>query len=404
MEMTWLQQRGGRFRAAREVAEQLRSSLDCAEVRNALDAIPPVGGSSHQVDAVVRPYAEPLGFSGQKKDLFKWTLGGRGARRRYGGSFRRKADANARAAWIRGELAQMRVPDLRLVEPERVSANTLTEVAERWRESRIDVTEGTAQTYIVNLNRILPVLGPTPVDELTTDDVQRLITELRGLDRESLRKTRSTLAQVLDFAEVIPNPARDKRVKLPYEEPEQIDPPTADHVEAVIALLPAKYVLPVLWLDWSAHRVTAGIDKVTVGDWDAARGRVRARAKTTKTRRAHWREVPPVLAGAIERTLPPRDDRDLSVPLFAGVDSDALRTAIRRACQATGTPLWSPHDLKHRRISLLHAQGYSWAQISELVGNTSAKVLADTYTHVLMDEREIDYAVAGAYCGRPVGR
>ncbi len=68
MEMTWLQQRGGRFRAAREVAEQLRSSLDCTEVRNALDAIPPVGGSSHQVDAVVRPYAEPLGFSGQKKD------------------------------------------------------------------------------------------------------------------------------------------------------------------------------------------------------------------------------------------------------------------------------------------------------------------------------------------------
>jgi hypothetical protein len=33
-----------------------------------------------------------------------------------------------------------------------------------------------------------------------------------------------------------------------------------------------------------------------------------------------------------------------------------------------------------------------WAKIAELVGNRSAKVLADTYTHVLMDEREIDYA------------
>ncbi len=69
--MTWLQQQGGRFRAAHKVAEQLRSALDCDEVRDALDAIPPVGGSSHQVDAVVRPFAEPLGFSGQKKDLFK---------------------------------------------------------------------------------------------------------------------------------------------------------------------------------------------------------------------------------------------------------------------------------------------------------------------------------------------
>jgi hypothetical protein len=41
---------------------------------------------------------------------------------------------------------------------------------------------------------------------------------------------------------------------------------------------------------------------------------------------------------------------------------------------------------------MLHAQGKTWAEIDELVGNRSAKVLADTYTHVLMDEREIDYA------------
>ena len=87
-----------------------------------------------------------------------------------------------------------------------------------------------------------------------------------------------------------------------------------------------------------------------------------------------------------------RDDRDLAAPLFPGVDSDALRTAIRRACQATGTPLWSPYHLKHRRISLLHAQGKTWAEIALIVGNRSEKVLADTYTHVLMDERELDYA------------
>ena len=36
-------------------------------------------------------------------------------------------------------------------------------------------------------------------------------------------------------------------------------------------------------------------------------------------------------------------------------------------------------------------QGRTWAEIAELVGNRSARVLADTYTHVLMDEREIDY-------------
>ena len=175
--------------------------------------------------------------------------------------------------------------------------------------------------------------------------------------------------------------------------PEQIDPPTADHIEPVLRLVPSKYVLPVLWLDHSAHRVTAGVDKLTVGDWDLARSRVRARAETTKTRQALWREVPPALGEAIERSLPPRDDRDLAAPLFPGVKSTALRTAIAKACRAAGVPLWSPHDLKHRRISLLHAQGKTWAEIAELV-DRSPKVLADTYTHVLMDEREIDYAAA----------
>jgi len=88
----------------------------------------------------------------------------------------------------------------------------------------------------------------------------------------------------------------------------------------------------------------------------------------------------------------PRGDSDLAAPLFPGVKSTALRTAIQRACTATGTPLFSPRDLKHRRVSLLHAQGKTWAQVAEIVGNASADALAKIYTHVPLDEREIDYA------------
>jgi integrase len=75
------------------------------------------------------------------------------------------------------------------------------------------------------------------------------------------------------------------------------------------------------------------------------------------------------------------------------VDSgaDALRTSIAKACKAAGVPLWSRHDLRHRRISLLHLRGVPWARIGEFVGQRSLSVTADTYTHVLTDEREIDY-------------
>ena len=72
--------------------------------------------------------------------------------------------------------------------------------------------------------------------------------------------------------------------------------------------------------------------------------------------------------------------------------ADALRTSIAKACRALAIPLWSPHDLRHRRISLLHLRGTPWAVIGAFVGQRDLSTTADTYTHVLVDETELDYA------------
>ena len=90
--------------------------------------------------------------------------------------------------------------------------------------------------------------------------------------------------------------------------------------------------------------------------------------------------------------LVPRDDRDLKSLVFGGFTSSRLRTAIGRAGRAAGVPFFSPLDLRHRRISLLHLGGVPWARIGEAMGQRSLAVTADTYTHVLTDERELDYA------------
>jgi integrase len=73
--------------------------------------------------------------------------------------------------------------------------------------------------------------------------------------------------------------------------------------------------------------------------------------------------------------------------------ADALRTSIAKACKAAGVPLWSPHDLRHRRISLLHLRGVPWARIRR-AGRAARNlaVTANTYSHVLVDEAELDYA------------
>jgi len=74
------------------------------------------------------------------------------------------------------------------------------------------------------------------------------------------------------------------------------------------------------------------------------------------------------------------------------VTADRLRMAIGRACRDGGILHFSPHALRHRRISLLHRQGESWATIGERVGQRSKIVTADRYSHALIDYREIDRA------------
>src|SRR5437016_2883259 len=96
-------------------------------------------------------------------------------------------EARIRRDWVAGELAACRVPDLELIPP--TPAETLRALAERWRVSRLDVSDGTAVTHRVNLGRIVPKLGERTVDKVKPADVADLVTHLHGegLARESIR-------------------------------------------------------------------------------------------------------------------------------------------------------------------------------------------------------------------------
>ena len=328
--------------------------------------------------------------------LVKYRLGGRESAHRYAGSFPTRREALARERWVAGELAAMRAPRLGSLEDTADSVPTLAEAAERWRASRVDVVDGTAVGHRVQLARVLPLLGTRPVDEITPADVAELVAALHatGRKRETIRKSLGALAQVLDFAGVRDNPARDRvRVRLPRGEREEPSPPTAGQIEAVLPLMPPRYALALLVLDATGMRVGELEEKgLRCGDLDEPQNRWRIRRAVEKGRRGRWISLPPDLYAAVLATLPPREDRDPERPVFPGLTQERLRTAIARACKASGTPTWSPHDLRHRRISLWHRQGETWALIGARVGQRSLSVTADTYTHVLLDERELDHA------------
>lgn len=322
----------------------------------------------------------------------RYRLGGRDSVPRLAGSFERKRDALARRAWVLGELAAMRVPDLGLL-AEPPPAPTLAEAAERWRKSRVDVADSTRVQHRTAIALALGELGSRRIDELTPADVAGLVATLteKGRKRETIRKAVSALAMVLDFEGVAPNPARDRvQVRLPRGDTEEPQPPSGEHVEAVYALMPARYRLPLLVLDATGMRL-GELEQLAWGDVDEARSRWRIRQAVSKTSRARWVQVPPAIFAPVLE-LVPRDDRTPARRVFQGFGGDRFRTAIARACVAAGVPAFSPHDLRHRRISLLHLAGVPWARIGEHVGQRNLAVTANTYTHVLIDEAELDYA------------
>lgn len=321
-----------------------------------------------------------------------YRVGGRESPSKYAGSFETMRDAKARRAWVVGELAAMRLPDIAALE-KKTPELSVREAAKRWQASRVDVAENTRLQHRSAIGRLLPVLGDRRVDTLTPADVADLVAALseKGKARESIRKAVQALAMILDHAGINPNPARDRlRVKLPREEKTEIQPPTAEHVQAVHDLLPARYRLPLLVLDSTGMRL-GELESLTWGDVDEPRGRWRVSQAVSKTGRGRWVTVPPAVFDAVLE-LVPRDDRTPDRRVFQGFGGDRFRTAIARACTAAGVPTFSPHDLRHRRISLLHLGGVPWARIGEHVGQRNLAVTANTYSHVLTDEAELDYA------------
>jgi integrase len=334
---------------------------------------------------------------GENRYWVEYRPGGRDTPTRFAGSFKTKRLATIRAAAVERELAGLRTPDLVVVETEPTRLPTLLETSEAWRASRVDVDVQTANMHRSAFGRIFklkPELRDRPVDELTVGDIAAIIAALTTANykRETIRKTRAALAMTLDFHGIDPNPARDKRVKLPKKRKPHIPPPLAEHIECVAERMPAEYVLPLLVIDECGPRVSE-LETAQVADLDEHRRAIRVRWTVEKNERYRHLELPDDLFDALLATLPAREDRDLAAPLFPGLTDAGLRMAIGRACKTTGTPHFSPHGLRRRRGSLYYKRTGSLAEVATLLGD-SKRVAADHYVYALTDYREVDRTIA----------
>jgi integrase len=324
----------------------------------------------------------------------RFRLGGAESVPRYGGSFGTRREALSRLRWVEGELAACRLPDpgaaLRESAGRRVP--TVGEAAEAWRASRLDVAGSTGVAHQVALARLTPELAATPMDELQVPDVATWVAALakQGLARSSIYKSLAALRMALDHAGLEPNPARDRRVKLPREVRPEVAPPTAAHVEAALAAVAPRYRLPLLVLEATAMRV-GELEALVWGDVDEDAGRWRVHRTTAKTSRSRWVQVPADLFAAVLARVP-REDRRSDARVFPGAEQARMRTALGRACAATGTPRFGLHDLRHRRLSVWHRDGVPAAEAARRAGHARPSITLDVYSHVLVDDREVDWA------------
>jgi integrase len=312
----------------------------------------------------------------------RYRLGGRAYPLVHGGSFETLKEARLRRDLVAGELAVGRNPaDLLQAMVERPPVRTFREWAEAYKMSRVDVGAETRKNMLSHLKRLNARFGDRDPFTITIADCQEWVGENADLKPASLSRYMATLRQILDFAAVEPNPARDGRVKLPKIETATVEPPSAEQFEAIIATVPRRWRLPLRVLEQSGMRV-GELRDLEWRDVDLAGCRLRIRqGKTAAARR--WAAVPEWLMQEIDATCPV-DDRTPERAVFPGFTPDVAKNVMARACVAAGIPHFHPHDLRHRYASLKLREGVPVTDLAAQLGHSKKSMTLDTYSHVLI--------------------
>jgi len=80
----------------------------------------------------------------------------------------------------------------------------------------------------------------------------------------------------------------------------------------------------------------------------------------------------------------PPDDRAPERRVFTGATPDSVRLAMRRACQAAGIAVYTPHALRHHYASVRGARGVPLPMLAAQLGHSKKTLTLDTYSHVLL--------------------
>jgi integrase len=334
--------------------------------------------------------------AGDARHQVLYRRGGREATIQAAGTFKRDREARLRRDLVAGWLAAGLDPKAELVklEVEAAPARSFADEAAALIATRHDASTESLRSKrkaLMKLAELRPDLAAKPATAWTVSDVQELVAAMvkAGLAPATIDKYLTDGPKlVLDHAGVDPNPARDRRVKLPRIIRAEVHPPTAGHVLAILDRVPRQLVLALVVLEQTGMRV-GELVSLPWADVDVPGQRFRLARSRTKQRKPRWVQLPGWLMELVAASCP-AEDRTETRRVFQTSES-TLRQAMARACRTAEIPLYSPHDLRHRRASLWHGQGLTVAEMKERGGWAKAEIALDVYSHVMpLDELDRD--------------
>lgn len=336
-----------------------------------------------------------------------------------GKRIRKVVTAKTRAEVVTKLRAMQRQVDDGLPIPD--ASLTVAQLLDRWYTDvlRHQVSTVASRNYKrVADYHIVPTLGKKMLSNLTTSDVDRLLSLKvdSGLAASTVRRIRSVLAQAIDqgirwgsvnrnvatLARAPRAPRTEGRTLTPVEARKFLQKLSGHRNEALYALmlsvgLRRGEALGLKWADLDESSGVLLVKRQLRRDEDG--GLVTADTKTARSRRAV--NLPAPMLAMLRKHRARQASERLSLG-EAWVDSGFMFTTsvgtpidprnllreFKGICLAAGLGDWHLHELRHSAASLMLAMGVPLQVVSEVLGHASIRMTADVYGHILAPDRE----------------
>lgn len=293
------------------------------------------------------------------------------------GSFESETLAKLRRQAALEEVARGGTPS-RALPAEPAPVLTVALAGQAWLVTLQDLAPNTVKGYRKAVRDLPDWLAGIEVEGMTRAHVQAYALELgERFKRSTTAKELGVLRRLLDHAGAEPNPAADRRIRLPRAERHVYRLPTRAQLAAMHEAMPSRSALMLL-LEHTGLR----IEEATALRWrdvDHARGRLLVADSKTPSGVRFVERLP----GSPPFPVAPRNV-DPADRVFRSPSPASLTGILSVSHKRHKTFLMSAHEFRHLHASrLLHDGILSPAQIAARLGHASPLITLGTYAHLV---------------------